>query len=148
MLWSCVSGTGTIAGKPPDTDNSKFDHLADSEAVPISDTLAECRRVHGLLRTGLAPRGSADLKPADRCHHVDVVSPLRVESRVLEIPSRFLRGFPRAPSAFAVASALARRAEGLQGPIDGEGGQGRPPFVEPERRSKNADPPKRVAYAA
>lgn len=46
----------------------------------------------------------------------------------------FSWGFPRAPSAFAVASARTRWRSHL-GPSEGEGAKGRPPSVEPEPRS-------------
>jgi hypothetical protein len=51
----------------------------------------------------------------------------------------FCKGFPLAPSAFAVASALTPWRSHL-GPSDGEGAKGRTPSVEPERRARSHRP--------
>ena len=64
-------------------------------------------------------------------------------------PSRslsFSKALPRAPSAFAVASALTRRRS-LRGPRRRRRRMGRTPFVEPERRSSPPTSPLAVCVA-
>ena len=85
--------------------------------------------IQGIVGRTLASARRANIGVAAQVH-----SPVAVVRSPPVLSSCSPMGLSRAPSAFAVASAFTPATEGPQRPRRQEGGKGRPPFAEPERR--------------